>query len=172
MVSRLVLFVSLFSLSAAGMVMSAATPSRSTAAGSCCAGCPLCGDDCACQCASGCQCCSGGACTCDDCACPCCSASAATSASKSRVCSVKSGCSQSGKCCSVAASLFELSTTSDVVESLFADASRPVNLAGGCCDGCPLCGDDCTCDCPVGCACCTGGGCICDDCRCPCCAAK
>lgn len=172
MLSKLVVFVSLFSLSAAGMVMSAATPKSSAARGSCCAGCPLCGEDCTCSCASGCLCCAGGACVCEACTCPCCSSSSsAKSLVKISARSLMSSCSPSGTCCSATKALFEL-TTSDEAVLQVADASRPLNLSGGCCSGCSTCGDACDCACPADCGCCSDGGCSCDNCSCPCCAAK
>lgn len=46
MLSKLVLFVSVFSLSAVGMVMSAAPSKPTAAADSCCVGCPACATAC------------------------------------------------------------------------------------------------------------------------------
>src|SRR5262249_28905313 len=148
---KLALFASMTTVSAVGLLISAAGPtSLGQTASSCCAGCALCGNVCRCDCPAGCQCCSGGACLCDDCVCPCCTSTASVkTASTKSCCAAKTVATKSGL-----KSIPWVRTAVADDALAVADATRALNATAGCCSGCELCGETCVCNCAAGCHCC------------------
>lgn len=148
LMSKLMVYLVLSSLSIVGLTMSTAA-STATKAGGCASGCcALCAG-----CAAGCDCCTTGVCVCDDCSCACCQANAAMGTiAKKAACS--HGCS------------LKTSKTDALLAATGATVGgKSANSTKTCCD---VAG----CACADGCLCCQDGPCVCKTCDCACCATK